>query len=104
MNYDKDKMREFLFNSPYYKHINVFLPVISYGINVEEHLVKWIGKEENLKFLRCMELLHTADNFDEDGYGLLLEKVRNHQSIKVEDWYALTKGASFIAAGGQFLQ
>lgn len=102
MNFDKDKMRDFLFKSPYYKHINVFFPVFSSSIGIEQQLTAWINKEENLKFLYCMELLEPNEEFLREAYGILVDEVRNHNRLEAGDWCTRTKERSFLFINGQF--
>lgn len=102
MNFDPKKMRDFLFKSPYYKHINVFFPALTSGFGIEEQLSDWISKEETLKFLYCMERLEPNDEFLTEEFETLLVEVRNHNRLKAEDWSTRTKGRSFLYVNGQF--
>lgn len=102
MNFDKDKMRAFLFKSPYYKHINVFFPAISSSFEIEQQLSAWINNEENLKFLYCMELLEPNEKFLMEEYKVLVDKVRSNNRFEAGDWCTRTKGRTFIFVNGQF--
>lgn len=100
MNYDQDKMKDLLFNSPSYKHVNSYLPVITTGFDVEKHIQRWMEIEDNLKFLNSMELILATKNYNVEEYQNLLKEVQNHQQIKIEDWCNRTKGQTLLAVNG----
>lgn len=101
MKYDKDKMKEYLFNSPSYKHINTFLPAIVNGFDVKKYLSGWLEKKDNLKFLHCMELIEATREYDQQEYQNLLKDVMTHNPIKVEDWCTRTKGRTLLSINDQ---
>lgn len=96
MNYDLNKMKEFLFNSPSYKHVNTYLPAIVNGFDIEGYLSNWLEIEENLKFLHCMELINATEKYNQQEYQNILDEMKAHNPIKVEDWCKRTLGKSLV--------
>lgn len=96
MNYNQNKMKEFLFNSPSYKHVNTYLPAIVSGFDIERYLTSWLEKEENLRFLHCMELINATEKYNQHEYQSIQDELKAHNPIKVEDWCKRTLGKSLV--------
>ena len=105
-NMDPEKLFRTLVDGAVYIHLNEIVTVVArsgFGPkDIEAHMNHLMCDEEYIKRLAFLTRISGSSNWDENGYQTILQQVRQHQPVTVEQWQQATTATTLLVANQQY--